>query len=348
MKPRAALVAAALAAALVPVPSGFVDRFYSRTVYAWLQPELTAASNRIPFALFDLLTIGAPLIWVALVAGDAARRRGWRKVVGRAASRLIVVAAVVYLAFVFLWAFNYRRTPLTTTLQFDQSTVTPGAAHALAETTVARLNALYRPAHAEGWDAASGIDPRLTAVVDAVTRTLGGSGLAVPARPKYTVFDWYFRRAGVSGMTDPFFLETLVESDLLPFERPFVVAHEWAHLAGFPNEGEANFIAWLACVRADAPRQYSGWLSLYSEVFASVADSDRGVIARELGAGPRGDLGLIRRRLTRELSPRVSDASRQAYDRYLKANRVNAGMNSYGEVVRLILGTRLGAEAAGR
>jgi hypothetical protein len=28
------------------------------------------------------------------------------------------------------------------------------------------------------------------------------------------------------------------------------------------------------------------------------------------------------------------------YDRYLKANRVEAGVRSYGEVLRLLLGTR--------
>jgi hypothetical protein len=43
-------------------------------------------------------------------------------------------------------------------------------------------------------------------------------------------------------MTDPFFLETLVASDVLPFERPFLVAHEWSHLAGIADEGEANFV----------------------------------------------------------------------------------------------------------
>jgi len=36
----------------------------------------------------------------------------------------------------------------------------------------------------------------------------------------------------------------------------------------------------------------------------------------------------------------VSAAGWQMYDSYLKANRVDAGAQSYAEVVRLILGTR--------
>ena len=46
-------------------------------------------------------------------------------------------------------------------------------------------------------------------------------------------------------MTDPFLLETLLAPDLLDVERPFVIAHEWAHLAGYADESEANFVAWL-------------------------------------------------------------------------------------------------------
>ena len=42
-----------------------------------------------------------------------------------------------------------------------------------------------------------------------------------------------------------------VVSDLPPFERPIVTAHEWAHLAGYNDEGEANFVGWLSCMRGD-------------------------------------------------------------------------------------------------
>ena len=53
-------------------------------------------------------------------------------------------------------------------------------------------------------------------------------------------------------MTNPFFLEVIINPDLLPFEQPFVLAHEWAHLAGYADESEANFVAWLTCVQGDA------------------------------------------------------------------------------------------------
>ena len=120
--------------------------------------------------------------------------------------------------------------------------------------TVARLGSTYAGAHSEGWPAQGEISHTLSASFSRTTASLGLPGTVVPARPKHSLFDLYFRRAGVSGMTDPFFLETLVASDLLPFERPEVVAHEWAHLAGITDEGEANFAGWLTCVRGTTRR----------------------------------------------------------------------------------------------
>ena len=94
-------------------------------------------------------------------------------------------------------------------------------------------------------------------------------------RPKRTLFNFYFTRVSIDGMTGPFFLETLANGTLLPFERAATVAHEWSHLAGYADESEANFVGWLVCMRGPAPVQYSGWLSLYGTVVGALPRSDR-------------------------------------------------------------------------
>jgi hypothetical protein len=147
-------------------------------------------------------------------------------------------------------------------------------------------------------------------------------------------------------MTDPYFLETLVSTSLLPFERPFVHAHEWSHLAGMAEEGDANFLAWLTCVRGAPPAQYSGWLFLYMEVTSGLRDAARAEAVARLAPGPRGDLDAIRARLLRQVDPHLFAVGQRIYDRYLKANRVESGVESYGQVVRLVLGVRFGPEWA--
>jgi hypothetical protein len=116
-----------------------------------------------------------------------------------------------------------------------------------------------------------------------------------------------------------------------------VLAHEWAHLAGYAHESEANFVAWLTCLRGDAASQYSAALVTYGHASAQLSRDDRrSLIAFD--AGPREDLQAIRERYERA-TPLVRDAARDVYDSYLKANRVEEGLASYDAVVRLMLGT---------
>ena len=180
-------------------------------------------------------------------------------------------------------------------LQFDADAVSPDGAAALATTAVNELNALYDGAHASGWFALTAINPPLAASFERSQRELGALTAAVAGRPKTTLLEPYFRRAGVAGMTDPYFLETMVERELLPFERPFVVGHEWAHLAGYADESEANFVGWLTCLRGSTGDRYSGWLFLYDELSRAVRPADRAALSARLAPGPRADLQGDRR-----------------------------------------------------
>ena len=335
------VIAVALMAAFLPLPEAAVERLYSARAYAALQARLTTLSNSAQFALLDVLIVTTVVVWIGLVARDFANLHSPLRVVLRAATRTIVWSAGAYLAFLVLWGLNYRRVRLVEVLSFDSARVTPDAVVRAATIAVDRVNALYDPGRAAGRPASSPVDPT---VADALNRALADIGRVhrvVPARPKSTMLDWYFRRAGVDGMTDPFFLETLIARDLLPFERPFVVAHEWGHLAGIADEGEANFVGWLACVRASPAAQYSGWLFLYRELAQAVPERDRPPVTARLAPGPRADLRAIRERFLRHVNPRVSAAGWRVYDSYLKANRVEAGAASYAEVVRLVVGARL-------
>ena len=342
----AALVIVAIGAALAPMPPAAIERFYSTGVYLTLQPHVTAASNRVPFALFDALLVIAIGAWLVSIAADMvrAKRGSWARHVARTITRTVVWTATLYLLFLVLWGLNYRRVPLAHKLQFDAHAVSPEAARVLALTTIQQVNTLHDRAHASGWPPIDAIDVPLAQAFARVQRELGAARLAVPGRPKPTLLDLYFRRAAVEGMTDPYFLETLVGSDLLPFERPLVVAHEWSHLAGFADEGEANFVGWLTCLRGTEGEQYSGWLFLYGEAIRAVGVHDRAELSARLAPGPRDDLRAIAVRIQRQISPWLSTEGWRVYDQYLKANRVEAGAASYAEVVRLALGVRFGPE----
>lgn len=344
MQARWALIALALAAAVVPLPDEWIEAWYSTSLYPYGQAAITSLSNLVPIALIDVLLVVVAIGWLVALVGDS-RRLAWRRTAWRALLRTATVASLLYLAFLAAWGLNYRRVPLEDRLQLSSRGVTPDAAERLARAAVAELNRLYRPANERPALADDRIDATLPPALASVQRQLDAPRAIVPARPKRSLLDAYFRAASVDGMTDPWFLETLTLSTLLPFERPMVIAHEWAHLAGFADEGEANFVGWLACLRADDAARYSAWLFLYAEAASALDDGQRRDVIARLADGPRADLRAINARIAAHVNVVVSDVGWGLYDQYLKANGIERGRRSYTDVVRLVLGTSLGADA---
>ena len=334
---RAAVVALALALAVLPVPGAWVERWYSRGAYLELQPIVSRVSDLAPFALFDVAVLGllAAFLWWGFQSYKAA---GFAGMLRRLAVRLLVSASVVYLWFLAAWGMNYRRVPLQEQLAYDSSRLTRDRAVQFARAAVDQANAL-RPVAGPG----PPDDSSLAGALFEVQRQLGVDKRARPTSPKRSLLELYFRKAAVDGMTDPFFLEIILNPDVLPSERPFVLAHEWAHLAGYADESEANFVAWLTCIRGSEAARYSGWLSAYQHVSSGLPMQDRRALAAALSPAVAGDLAAERARFARS-SERVRVVASGAYDTYLRANRVDEGIASYNAVVRLMLGVAFDSE----
>jgi hypothetical protein len=347
----------ALAGVALPVPAQQVEDLYARSVYALIQPIVTGFSSAVPVALLDV-AVGLFLLSFVLLArrhrlrrvgradpqgegaprAGAPRRRRALQTAFRACAWVLVASAVLYLWFLLFWGLNYRRVPLERKLAYDASRVTRAQAMTFGREAVAHLNALARTPASDVQD-----DGALASALAEIERGFGAAAPARVAAPKRSLLTWYFRHAAIDGMTNPFFLEIILNPDLLPFERPFVLAHEWAHLAGYADESEANFIAWLACTRSTPPARYSGWLAAYEHVAAQLPREEREALRSDLDTDVLEDLRAIRRRLSRSNAV-VRDAARGAYDVYLRANRIEEGIANYNAVVRLMLGTTLGAD----
>ena len=76
---------------------------------------------------------------------------------------------------------------------------------------------------------------------------------------------------------------------------------------------------------------------MYWQVNGELTHSERAQLAAALAPGPRRDIDAIVARLRRGEWPLLRTAGWQVYDQYLKANRVEEGVRSYGLVVTLIL-----------
>lgn len=338
---KALIGALAAAAALGPLQPSWVERVYSSGIYPWIQPRLTRATNQVSLPLLDvagLALLACAGIWWAVRLRSG---RGFGRTVIGLAVDTAAWLALVYLLFLAVWGWNYRREPLETRVNFAEERVSGGQLRLLVGQTVAELNRLHDRAGGARWPELPQVPDLIGPGFERAARELGIGWTVVPGVPKSSLLNAFFTRTAVDGMIDPFFLEILINPQILPFERPFVVAHEWGHLAGLADESEASFMAWVACMRGPEPAQYSALVSLYGVMVSALPEPDRAQATAGLADGPRRDLRAVADRILRESLPFARRVSAMTYDRFLRANRVRAGIASYGRVVRLILGTRL-------
>jgi hypothetical protein len=337
---RAALLVTAVAGTLASLPAGVAEHVYASGVYPPLQRVLTGASNLVPIALFDVVLVGLTVlvgvVWRRGVGRAARARHGFWPALAATAGRTVVVAAAVLIWFQIAWGLHYGRPAVDVRLALSSGAPTADEVAALLSRAVAGANADHGPAHAAGFPAASAVPAALVEALHAVQRDDGQPAPATPGRPKRTLLGWYFRAAGVDGLTAPALLETLLNPDLTGAERPFVLAHEWAHLAGYAPEADANFVAWRATQRADAPARYSGWLFLVSEASRQVPRETRRTALEALAPGPRDDLQAIARRAAAAVDV-VQRLGWRVYDGYLRSQGVAEGVASYSRVVELIV-----------
>jgi hypothetical protein len=335
-------IAAAIVVALFRPGRMTVEEIYGRRVYPIIQANLTSLSNRSPIALIDIglvLLIAAVIaIWVMSIRRAPKKRL---RAIGNALTSTLALAAVTYLWFVLTWGFNYARQPLEARLPYDASRITPSAVRALAERAIQEANRTHAAAHAAGFPAIDAMPPPLITALQEVERELGRPRTTVMARPRWSILSPFFRASSVSGMCDPFFLETLLNPDLTGPERPIVLAHEWAHLSGYAPEDEASFVGLLAALRAGPAAEYSAWLDLAMTAAAQLQPVTQQVIFKNLAEGPRQDWLAIYRRVVGSRIDVVDRAAWATYDQALRSQGVEEGVQSYSRVIELVLATNV-------
>jgi hypothetical protein len=314
----------------VPLPLSLLGGW--RHAYASLQPVVTRGASRLPVAALDLLIAGAAcaVLWMVWT-----RRANVRLL--PLAIAVAVIAALGWLLFLTLWGWNYQVPTLEARLGLKPSEVAAGPGEIFARATVAQLNALHEEAHASDWPSRAELPRVLGPAMTRILPTLGIASTPLWPVPRRTMLDWYFRAAGIDGMTNPFGLEILLNSRVLPVELPALVAHEYAHLAGFADEADASVVAWLACQGGSPALRYSSALAVLPHLLTGLPRQTQLAVIDGMGKGPRRDLRAIAARLA-EQRPWVHAFAWQSYDRFLRANRVAEGVARYDAVARVLIG----------
>jgi Protein of unknown function (DUF3810) len=183
-------------------------------------------------------------------------------------------------------------------------------------------------------------------IKDDVQNAMHALGYRIIANPPVRKVDLngFFRRMNIAGMYMPFTGEALVDATELPIKNIFTTAHELAHAYGIANEGEANFVALMACIQSSDPLVgYAGYYNYWRYVATKLRNFEPELYEAyhsNIPIGIRADRNAIieNSKLYPAIFPEASDFIN---DSYLKAQGVENGSNSYDDFTLLVLGYKM-------
>ena len=329
--------------------SAIVERLYSRGLFVGLRWiwDYTLGLSPVPL-LFVFWAAAVVWLGIRLLLRRprlrGAERPSFAVRAGRAVRSLAAFAGALVFFFYVLWGFNYDRLRLETYLGLE----TPGlGAAALADEAAWTLRsaAEARAVIPGATDAAldGGLLPaRLESELrDGFGRVLREMGYPAPGRVRVRTFvpGGWMMRFWSTGIYIPYFGEGYAAGTLLACEAPFTRAHEMAHGFGFTDEGDANFLAFLACAAtADPLVRYSAFLSYWEYVagdLALSAPAEFRSLGAGLPAGMRADLRAVEANWSRYAGV-IARLSGRIYERYLRSQGVREGIMSYSRFVNLV------------
>lgn len=348
--------------------------FYTSHIYPLIGTVLSHISGIFPFALGDLF-IALSIAWVILypIYEIGLRKKLARRFIFLAAKsgcypkkkavfgRVAIYLLWIYVWFYAAWGLNYSQPVIYYRVGMKPAEVSKEKFRKFAYQYADSINCLSEERRGKSEETAfdgqresqsdSIVDDKLkNRVRDAVLKgynEIGSKeGINVPfnqhPHAKTMLFTPLSSMSGVTGSMGPFFCEFTLNGDIRPHDYPAIYAHEYAHLLGIANEGEANFYSYIVCTASsDKAVKFSGYYHIFFHVLRNVFD----ILGEKEG---EKFLKYIRPEIIQLaksdrnywLSKRckVLDAAQDfIFDLYLRGNHVAEGRKSYSGVVGLIL-----------
>jgi hypothetical protein len=332
--------------------SSLVEAVYSRGFFPVLRWLWDYSFGLLPVPIVYVFLVGAlawDVRWLCRRFIRKADRSRPKK--GRMRIAFLSVAAVigaVVMCFYLMWGFNYNRISLEKHLHLE---VNPLGAMELQEEAEWALRAASEARALIPAAAASALDSSHypfnpeSAIRDSMSAVLRSLGYPAPGRVRVRELrpGGLLMRFSSSGFYFPFFEEGYISASLLPFERPFTMAHEMAHGFGFNDEGVANFLAFLTCERAENPAvKYSGrlayWNSVAGELIRISPQGFRDLVVA-MPDGMRADLRAAAANWDRYRG-RLMEIGERINQQYLRSQGIKEGIKSYDRLAMLVLAWR--------
>ena len=159
---------------------------------------------------------------------------------------------------------------------------------------------------------------------------------------KYSNFSIILSYLGIKGYYNPFTNEANVNSEIPDILIPVTIYHELAHKKGFASETDANFIGFLNAYNNDNIEiQYSASFFAFRYLYHDLYKMNPNIaknIYESLNSEVKNDFSIVSN-FWLYYSNRFQKIQKKIFDLFLRTNGQKKGINSYNEVVTLLLFT---------
>lgn len=259
-------------------------------------------------------------------------------------SWVLVLASSVFALFIFAWGLNYYGQSFAEVIGLETFKPTRQQLYETADYYLDMMNAYsLLVSHNEDGTADLGSFRDMARMCSESYEAMGEqySYFRGSYAPVKAVTNWQLlSRTHISGIYCPVTGECNVNPDDVSATIPYTMAHEMSHRMAICPENEANFAALLICRSSEYYQlRYSAYYSAFIYLYNAVSRVDKDK-QRELWNGmaatPLADtLASIRHYNAYESA--VSQTAEKVNDTYLKVMSQTSGVESYGQVVELII-----------
>ena len=320
----------------------FAD-WFNETVSATLRVIFATLTDWLPFSLGELTIWMLPLI-LFLVLRHAIRHRcdTWRTAMVYIGILLSVVVTL-FSVFVLNFAAGYRGSALEDKLDLDREKV---SAEELYDTAVILIDAINREtSEIDFYTKDFSIMPytldEMNGKLAAAYRDFAAEHdfiTHVDSRVKPVLASEVMSYMHITGVYSFFTGEANINVNFPDYTIPYTAAHELAHQRGIAREDEANFVAFLVCIRSDDPYiRYSGYLNVYEYVANALWKADKELYYKavaHLNSEVKSEMTAYNRFYDKYRESTVSQVSNTVNNSYLQSQGT-PGTKSYGMVVDL-------------
>lgn len=321
----------------------FAD-WYSRNVYSALVSVIGRVSGVFPFSVSELLLYILLILLAAAIVRTVrrCRKEGWKRATAEWICGIYLLAAILFFIYTVNCGINYNRVSFAETTGLDVRGGTAEELKAVCQKLTEDVNEMSgKVRRGEQGEMILSVDVQEEAV--RAMEKLSGEYTCLGGfypEPKGLFFSELLSVQQLTGIYSPFTIEANYNTQMTDYNIPFTACHELAHLRGFMQEEEANFIGYLAGIQSDSwDFRYSSCLMGWIYCTNALYDVDREAyysLREQLDVKVRADLAVNSAFWERYDSP-VAEVANQVNDTYLKANGQEEGVVSYDRMVELIL-----------